>query len=197
MYKVLDATIRSLTPIMYHNGRLADPLDPYAKQLKELTSKRDKTDADYEAIGHIEWEGGLYLDENRRVIFPGENIEAALIEGGSKNKLGPKFKAGLLCDGAWPLEYDGPKDFERLKADPRFRDRRGICVNRGSRTMRTRPIFIPWSLSFTLQYLPDLLNEAQVLKALEIVGQIIGIGDFTPKYGRFEVIKPRKMAKAG
>ena len=34
------------TPLMIHNNRLANPLNEYSRELKKLTKKRDKTDAD-------------------------------------------------------------------------------------------------------------------------------------------------------
>ena len=35
-------------PVMMHNGRLANPLDPYTKACKRISSKTKKSDEDYE-----------------------------------------------------------------------------------------------------------------------------------------------------
>jgi hypothetical protein len=188
MHKGIMFKIKGLSPLMLHNGQLADPLNPYTKRVKTITSKRKKTDEDYEALYKIEWEGSLYLNSDHRVVFPGQNLEAAMVEGAKKSKLGEVAKAAILCDSEPLIEYDGPKDLAKLKADLRFRDVRGTRVQNG-RVMRCRPIFVPWGLSFTLEYLPDMLNESQVVDILATVGRIIGIGDFTPKYGRFTVEK--------
>jgi hypothetical protein len=185
MHKTIEFTIRGISPLMLHNGALADPLNEFAKRLKEISGKRNKTEADYRAMADIEWEGGLYFDEDHRIVMPGENIEAAITAGGKKFKLGDQCKAGILSDGDWPIIYEGPKDLEKLKADPRFRDCRGVKIQK-NRIMRTRPLFVPWGLKFTVQYLPDL---DQVVKILDTVGRIIGLGDFKPKYGRFTVEK--------
>jgi hypothetical protein len=182
----MNFEIVGLTPIMFHNGQLADPLNVFVKQLQEVTSKQKMTDADHLAKYELEWEGALYLDESRRPVIPGENIEAAMLEGAKKLRLGPKCKAGVLSDGDWPLTYKGPKDIDALRADARFRDVRRVGVN-GRSVMRCRPIFFPWSLRFTLLYLPDVLSPKQVRAILETTGRIVGIGDFTPKYGRFRV----------
>ena len=188
MHREIMFKIKGLSPLMLHNGQLADPLNPYTKRVKAITSKRKKTDEDYEALYQIEWEGSLYLNSDRRVVFPGLNLESAMVEGAKKQKMGDAAKAGILIEDDFLIEYDGPKDLEKLKADKRFRDIRGTRVQNG-RVMRCRPIFIPWGLSFTLHYLPEMMNESQVVEILATVGRIIGIGDFTPKYGRFSVEK--------
>jgi hypothetical protein len=199
MYRSLSFSIKGTYPLMFHNGRLADPLNHYAKAMKEITSKRKKTDADHQALYDLEWEGSLYVNDQNQVIIPGINIEAAFIEGAKKQRLGPAFKAGFLCDEDFPLKHDGPKDIEKLKSMDRFRDKRGVKVN-GSRVIRCRPIFGSgngwWGLDFTVQYLPDVLNESQVRSTLDIIGRLVGLGDHKPKYGRFEVLTGAKTAAA-
>lgn len=184
MHKMIDCRIRGIAPMMQHNGQLADPLNEYAKAMRVISGKRKKTDADHMALADLEWEGSLYLDDKSRVIVPGENIEAMMIDAGKKLRLGEACKAGILCDGEWLLEHDGPKDLAKLKADPRFRDRRAVRVQQ-NKVMRTRPIFVSWALDFRIHYLPDLLNESQVIDMLSIAGRIVGLGEYLPKYGRF------------
>jgi hypothetical protein len=109
-----------------------------------------------------------------------------LIEGAKKRKLGEQFKSGILCEGDWPLTYDGPKEVAKLKADRQFRDIRGVRVN-NSRVMRCRPIFVRWALKFAVNFLPDVVNEEQIAEAIRTAGRIVGLCDHTPKYGRFVV----------
>jgi hypothetical protein len=45
-----------------HNSRLADPLDPIAKELKAASSKRKKTEPDFLEMEEIEFRGGIYHD---------------------------------------------------------------------------------------------------------------------------------------
>ena len=188
MYEKMEITVNGVTPLMMHNGQLADPLNEYAKGVKVISAKRNKTESQFAEMGKLEWYGGLYLNDNRRVVIPGQNIEAALIAAAKKNKLGKQFTAGMLSDGAWPLIYDGPKDVDKLWADGRFVDRRRVCISQSS-VMRCRPIFKTWSLSFTVHYLPDMLNPQQVTEAVVICGRVIGLCDYVPKFGRFEIEK--------
>ena len=201
MYKQLEVTIRGVTPCMMHNGRTASPLDPIAKEMRRVHSKKSKTDADHELLAYLEWLGALYTTApgvfqvaGHEVLvegfgapcWPGECIEAMLVSAAKKNKLGQQFKAGLICDGNWPLLYEGPKDIGALMRDPAFRDSRMVVVSR-ARVTRTRPIFHQWRLGFKLHFLPELLNESQVRDAVVAAGRLVGLGEYRPKFGRFEV----------
>ena len=187
MYEKIKVTIEGIAPIILHNAQLSDPINPIVRNMKKLTGKRIKTDADYKAIADLEWQGSLYVTEKGRVIIPGVNIEGMLVVAAKKVKLGKLFTAGLLCDGDWELEYEGPKKVESLIKDNNFRIVTSVVVQR-ARIMRTRPVFKVWSLSFELSYLPDVLNPEQIKTALITGGQIIGLCDWRPKYGRFELV---------
>src|SRR5688572_28760874 len=107
-YETSKFRIRGVVPLVMHNGQLADPLNSYTKELKKVSGKRSKTEADHEQMGKLEWYGSLYL-HNGAPCLPGEVIEAAFIEAAKKGKRGPQAKAGVISDGFWPIEYDGPK----------------------------------------------------------------------------------------
>jgi len=59
-------------PLVMHNGRLADQLNPLAKRLKSLAAKRKKSDDDLMEIQRVEWEGGLYYDPKIGPYVPAE-----------------------------------------------------------------------------------------------------------------------------
>lgn len=179
----LSFTIIGVSPLLLHNGRLSDPLDQIAKQLKRLTSKRDKTDADQEETARVEWFGSLYLKDGAPCI-PGEVLEAHLVDCAKKRKKGTQAKAGLYCDGNFPLEYVGPKTPEALWEDPIFRLTCGARVQR-NRVPRTRPIFRQWGLTFTVTCNENLLNPADLRDFLRIGGEQVGICDWRPKFGRY------------
>jgi len=195
MFEAFRVHIKGRCPLIMHNGQLADPLNDYAKAIKRLTSKRKKTDDDYEAISYCEWEGGLYVDESGKPCVPGENIERAFYDASKTQKLGQKAKIAILSDGNWPVIYDGPKDVEALKKDKRFRDTRGVRnPGSGARIMRTRPIFRIWELRFDLSFDTEHFNKDQIVDILGVMGRTIGLLDYRPKFGRFQVVSvnPRK-----
>jgi hypothetical protein len=45
--------IRGESQLLMHNGQLADPLNPYTKAMKSLTSKRKKTDSEIISVGTV------------------------------------------------------------------------------------------------------------------------------------------------
>lgn len=191
MYESIEFHIRGVSPLLLHNGQLANPLNEFSKALKEVSSKRQKQDSDHIEMQRIEFLGGLYLNDAGHPAFPGENIESAMIAGCKKNKLGNNAKAGIICDGIWPIIYDGPKKSAELYTHKGFVDTRGVKLNGKVTIMRTRPIFRKWELKFTIQFLPDQLNRKQVVDAMVIVGRQIGFGDYKPKFGRFEVVEAK------
>lgn len=189
MYEHLGCTIEGLPPgMLMHNGRLANPLDPLVKELKQYTAKRKKTDSDLEAMIKLEWYGGLYFDEEQRVIVPTEWLEGMLVEAAKKQRLGRDFRAGLMVPESPRLEYDGPKDVDQLWASGRHIDTRKSTVN-GRAVMRTRAHFPDWRLSFRIAYLPNVVNAQAIIDALELASYRIGLSDYRPKFGRFTVLE--------
>lgn len=184
----LKLRFTGIRPLMLHNGRLADPMNEYVREMKKITSKgKKKTDDDLLKLRHLEWRGGLYLDDKDMPCIPGDNVHAALVEGARKQRLGKDVDAAILVDAPdFPLKYEGPKDLEKLYQSTKHVDVRGAVVGKG-RVMRTRPIFPNWSLDIEVGFDPSLINEQQVVDAAIACGEQIGLGDFTPRYGRFLV----------
>ena len=89
------------------------------------------------------------------------------------------FKAGVvsLTDLA-PL---GVKDWDYL-------DRRRVQVQRNGIT-RVRPAMRKgWKVNFLLQILtPEYIDQTFLNEVLSSAGRLIGVGDFRPTFGRFQV----------
>lgn len=187
MYEQVRFSVRGIVPLLMHNGQLADAMNPMAKEVAKISKKRNKTDDDYMRLAYFEALGGLWLDEGRRVVVPGEALEAMVLGSARKRKLGPSVKSGVLCDGNFPLEYNGPKDPEKLASNEAFRKR--VRVRVPAAVMRTRPMFPEWGLSFVVDYLPDQIDYDVLVELVETGGRIIGLGDWRPRYGRFTVEK--------
>ena len=186
MMQELSFRIVGVSPLLMHNGRLASPADEYARKMKEISSKRKKTDSDYEELAKLEWFGGLYL-LNKEPCIPAANFEACLIaKGGAarKERMGKEAAAALWVMTDFPLEYDGPRDPYELWEDETFRFQVMVVIA-GHRVLRTRPIFEEWAATVSFQFNPDLLNEEVVTRWVSIAGEQSGLGDWRPKFGRF------------
>jgi hypothetical protein len=184
--------ITGVAPLILHNGQLADPLNYFAKEMKRISGKRHKTEADLEQLARFEWHGSLYLS-NGKVCIPGEVLEAHLVAAAQTQRRGRQARAALFCDGMFPLDYDGPSGVEALWADKTFRLTTAVKVKQ-SRVMRTRPMFPTWSLALEVLYNPSQLNGAEIAEWVRIGGEQIGLGDWRPRFGR-HVVQDRPAAE--
>lgn len=182
--------IGGVSPLMMHNGRLSNPLDPYAKAIKEITSKRTKTDEDHLQIAKLEFLGGIYYDEKIGVYIPGENLDATIVNGAKRQRKGADVERGVMTlEDKVPLSYEGPRSPERL-FDGGFADIRGVSSQGskgGSRVMRCRPIFTTWGCTFTLGFDPLVINPDDLRRCVEDAGRLIGLCDHRPRFGKFQV----------
>ena len=86
--KKLHVTLNGTNTLMMHSPKTVNPLHPLAIELKKYTSKRKKTEDDLEKISELEWEAGLYYDENNGLHIPVECIQKTLQNGAKLFKAG-------------------------------------------------------------------------------------------------------------
>jgi hypothetical protein len=185
----ITITLKGASTLLLHNGRLANPMDKFARQLKALTGKRKKQEEDYEAMAKVEFLAGLYLDEKGSYILPGHNLEAVMLEGAKRDKNGKQVHGGAFIDYDPVLKFTGSeKSPEELWSGGEHALMVSVCVNNRQRIMRTRPI-IPagWNTTFDVTYDPGIVSEDMIRQAFDVAGRERGIGDWRPKYGRFVV----------
>jgi hypothetical protein len=179
-------TITGTAPLLMHNSRLANPLDPAAKALKRVTSKRIKTDDDYEEMARLDHAGGLYIDADAGPYIPADNIWRCLYDAAKKHKKGPRIKEGIFVStDVNPLGYQGPRDIDGLWKDENFRHMASVKVGT-SRTMRCRPMFTEWRTEADGILDIAVLDLAELAQIVETAGTVIGLGDWRPRYGRFD-----------
>jgi len=187
MRKNITFTVKGLAPLILHNGELANTQNPIVKKMKAITDKRKKTDSDLEDIARLEYMGGLYVDDDGRVVMPGENVEIMLTAAARKKNKGKDFIAGIVSDGNWRIDYEGPKKADALYENKNFVFQKMVVIGK-AKILRTRPIFKSWSLTFTVSYIESIVNREDIIEACNVASSIIGMGDWRPKYGRFEVV---------
>lgn len=186
--KNVTYTIRGTTPMLMHSERLANPFDPLTKAIKAISGKRKKTEDDLLEMARLEWLGGLYHDEDAGIHLPGYNLFAALIGGGKIHKLGTAIKrAALVVDDKVPVVFDGSKTPEKLFLDKSFVDMRSVKVGTAKIT-RCRPIFKKWECTFSLAYDENSIQRSELDQSLTSAGMMVGVGDYRPRFGRFEVV---------
>ena len=188
VFKKLKFKITGATSLLMHSDKFANPLDPLTKKHKELTGKRKKTDEDHEAIALSEWRGALYWDDKEGVYIPGENIEACLLGAAKLQRLGTTFKRGLMVlESICKLDYKGTKSLPKMMENLHdYSYAKSVVVQR-ARIMRVRPMFSDWSTEFTVGYNDEVVNEGDIIKAVHDAGEMIGLCDWRPRFGRFDV----------
>lgn len=158
--------------------------------MKQVSSKRSKTDADFAELAKLEWYASIYTMKNDdgelRICLPSDLIESSLINGAKKQKLGKKAQAGLFVENHVFLNFDG----DHLTPDELWgRDEnrfvKKVKVQQNS-VMRTRFIAENWSVDVDIVYDDLHFNKADIAKIVEDTGFQVGFGDWRPKYGRFE-----------
>jgi hypothetical protein len=192
--------LTGISPLLLHSGQAIDPSNQFAKAMKSASKKRQKTDDDYATLSRIEWHSGLYhngapdkiedgvpsVDKDARVIIPALSIEAMVVAGGKKLKQGNAVKSGIIVEEDAILEYEGPTDINKLWAGAKHIHKVAAKVGT-ARIMRTRPIFRVWGCGITITADETVIDEAEVFQILKTAGQLVGIGDWRPRFGRFSV----------
>jgi hypothetical protein len=180
--------------LMVHSERLADRLDPFTRAIGEISKKRNKTEADEEEIGRLEFYGGLYTTpqisspadlNGQRIAMPAWNILRCLQAGATPQKRGKDVLRGVfpLAENA-PLKCEGPEEIvERWKGG--YYLRKTVGVQR-SRTVRTRAVFNSWSLELPVEVDPNVFDVHTIRAAWEYAGTYVGLAEMRPIHGRFK-----------
>lgn len=168
--------LTGVTPLMMHNVRLADALDPFAIELKKVSSVRLKTEVHFKKMARIEFEGGLYIDHRSgKIGIPASAIRATIVNGAKKQKRGPQAKAAITpLEPHFAINYDGPSDIDELYADKRFVDRDMVQVS-GSRVPRVRPIFPKWSVDIGVLTDESIFPVDHLDEAVIVAGEVSGL----------------------
>ena len=171
-------------PLLQHNERLADPLDEHARNMAKVSKKRQKTETDHHNLSRLEFEGSIYHDKDVGPYIPATWVERTLEESAKKEKRGTVFRCSSRCvEDKLPLLYKGPRDVPTL-FEKKFYDRRCVGIQR-SKTVRTRPCFDQWAAECTIYYDEKSMEQEEVIRAMDRAGELIGIGDYRPRFGRF------------
>jgi hypothetical protein len=134
-------------------------------------------------------ESYVWRDDRGHICLPGEYLRAAVVNA-ARFKQDPRsprksamdlFKAGVVS--MTNLASLGSKDWDYL-------DRRRVTVQRNGIT-RIRPAFKQgWKATIQLAVLlPEYISETLLRDVVGLGGRLIGVGDFRPTFGRYDVTK--------
>lgn len=177
-----EISVEGIAPLLFHRWSV-EAVEAKGKAAKGSAAK--KTD---------DTESYVYRNAKSEISIPGEYFRMALV-GAAKYQQDPRsprksamdlFKAGVaVLDELCSL---GTKDWDYL-------DRRRVMIQRNGIT-RTRPAMAKgWKATMRLQVLtPEYINPHLLNATLATTGRLIGVGDFRPTYGRFQIVKFEVLA---
>lgn len=181
----ISVTVVGTSAILFHRWQ-SDSVEAKAKAAKGSTAK--KTD---------DVDSYVWKDDEDHICLPGEYLRGSLIDprnGAAKYLQDPRsprksaldlYRASVisLTDLA-PITKAGGG----LATNWDYLDRRRVTVQRQGVT-RERPAFnAGWSATvlFMVQS-PAYVPPASLHEALNQAGRLVGVGDFRPSFGRFQV----------
>lgn len=178
MSKTIRVCLNGVSPLVMHNNRCVNPRDPLKKAIAAITGKgKRKTEADLDELERLEFVAGLYYDEEMGPYIPSNNIRKMLIEGARKVKMGKQFESGVFVTRDVPVEYDGPRDFEKMWE---LRDKFAwttVVGNQKASILRTRPRFKQWKIEFSVILEESLVSVDDLKTALKHAEIAVGLCD--------------------
>jgi hypothetical protein len=178
---VIATTIEGTSKILFHRYDCSS-VEEKGKAAKGSKAKKSDDVASY-----------LYRDDAGYLGIPADAIHGCLIAS-AKSFQDPRsprksaadlFRAGLLILPDMPRLSRDRRDL----VDPEFTDTRRVRVQLNA-ISRTRPgLLNGWRLSFdAMILLPDYVSPELYRTVLANAGAIVGLCDFRPRFGRFQVV---------
>lgn len=154
----------------------SDAVDEKAKARKGSAAKKSDNVESY-----------VWRNDAGELCIPGDYLRGSIVHA-AKFRQDPRsprksamdlFKAAVIS--MTPLATLGTKDWD-------YEDRRRVVVQRNAIT-RTRPAMrAGWKAEFDLMVsLPEYVDQVLLRDVLEMAGRLVGVGDFRPTYGRFQI----------
>ena len=174
---IVSTTVVGTANILFHRWN-SEAVDERAKAAKNSKAKKEDNTESY-----------VYRLDSGEVALPGEYLRQSIINA-AKFRQDPRsprksamdlYKAGVVCLTA--LAGLGTNDWD-------YEDRRRVVIQRAG-VNRTRPAMkAGWTATFDLLVnLPEYISPADLNDVLATAGRLIGVGDFRPTYGRFQVTR--------
>lgn len=185
--KILKFKIEGVAPLLQHDDKLANPFSELTKSMKAISAKRKKTEEDLLEMARIEWMASLYYNDIERYFIKAECFEGAIMNAGKAKKLGTVLKQSMSIPNNPQLLFrDSKLSPDKLYNIDNYKDVRSVCIQR-ARISRCRPIFTDWSCVVELWYEETRISEHELIDIVEYAGRYIGVCDYRPKFGRFNV----------
>jgi hypothetical protein len=174
---VVEVTIQGSSDMLFHRWN-CEAVEEKAKAKKGSAAKKSD-----------DLESYVYRNDKGELAIPGEYLRMSLIAA-AKFRQDPRsprksasdlFKAAVVS--VTPLASLKAKAWD-------YEDKRRVCIQRNAIT-RTRPAMkAGWTATIQLQVnLPEYVSPTLLNEVITQAGKLIGVGDFRPTFGRFQIVK--------
>jgi hypothetical protein len=171
----IEAVIEGTAPLLFHRWNV-DAVEAKSKAAKGSKAKKED-----------DLESYVYRNEKGHLSIPGEYFRQSIIHAAKfmQDPRSPRksamdlFKAGVVALDE--LCSFGTKDWDYL-------DRRRVLIQRNGIT-RVRPAMNKgWKVTVNIMViLPEYIESHLLHDRLNAAGRLIGVGDFRPTFGRFQI----------
>jgi hypothetical protein len=171
----IEAVVEGTAPLLFHRWNV-DAVEAKSKAAKGSKAKKED-----------DLESYVYRNEKGHLCVPGEYFRQSIIHAAKfmQDPRSPRksamdlFKAGVVALDE--LCSFGTKDWDYL-------DRRRVLVQRNGIT-RVRPAMNKgWKVTVNIMViLPEYIESHLLHDRLNAAGRLIGVGDFRPTFGRFQI----------
>lgn len=176
-------------PLMLNNPQTVNPMNEYSKALKELTSKRTKTDDDQNEIFHLKFLASCYYNNKGQYFLPANMIAKSFEAGAKENKLGKKFQQSVFVFNDAVLKFPDngctPEELWKNHSET-YVDIRPVGIMK-AKVVTARMIIPEWSIEGELHFDESQLNKSEVWLAMTNAGLRYGIGTYRQCYGRYKI----------
>lgn len=173
---IAEVTIQGSADLLFHRWN-CEAVEEKSKAKKGSAAKKSD-----------DLESYVYRNDKGELAIPGEYLRMSIIAA-SKFRQDPRsprksaadlFKAAVVS--VTNLASLGAKAWD-------YEDKRRVCIQRNAIT-RTRPAMKSgWTAKIQLMVnLPEYVSPVLLNEVITQAGKLIGVGDFRPTFGRFQVV---------
>ena len=174
-YKV---KVRGIAPLLFNRFPDEDNLDGKSKAKSAQPTKAEQV------------EKSVYRLDNGDLYQPSEHFVGAMVKAGTVFKLeGKKTYKDVVKGGV----FVDPMKIPHLKQDLKEDWRPVVNPSTRGRIMKGRGRLDEWELEFELVCIDPRATADVILEILKYAGSYTGVGDYRPRYGRFEIIESKEI----
>lgn len=170
--------VRGIAPLLFNRYPDEENAEGKSKQKKSVMSKDDQV------------ERSLYRTAKGEIYQPAEHLVGAMIKAGANFKLeGKKTYKDVVKGGVFVEPMQIVHESQLYVTDWRST----VIPSTKGRVMKGRARMDTWELKFVVTCIDDRANANDIKEILGYAGAYIGIGDYRPRYGRFEIVSMKEV----